>query len=151
MLSRIVSILTEVEKRMDYYKRHDNPPEVDLKKILVDKLWEYDGYEFWSVDGEYVRDNIDIDFVEGGNPGRYGYVPEKHRWIEEVIDKGDIVPTAVHEHIESILMEDYGFSYDDAHEIASDYEVEIRKNVYERNFFDNFKKIVDAIDFKEIV
>ena len=37
---------------------------------------EYKGYKVFNVDGNYIRDNIDIDFVGGGNPARYQYVPQ---------------------------------------------------------------------------
>lgn len=151
MLSRIVNILTEVEKRMDYYKKHSNPKGNDLDKIHKDKIGSFGGFDFWYVDGEYVRDNIDIDFVEGGNPGRYGYVPEEEIWLDDPIDDGDVVPTLVHEYVEAKLMIGNGIDYEKAHDIASKFEKKVRENVYESNFFNNFKGIMKTLDIGSLV
>ncbi len=38
----------------------------------------------YLIDGQYVRDNILIDFTEGGNPYRYSFVPQGEIWIGAV-------------------------------------------------------------------
>jgi len=78
----------------------------------------------YLVDGLYVRNHLDIDFVMGGNGARYSYVPEGEIWIEEVYEtkRIDMSACALHEFYECWLMKNKNMSYDDAHDSASKIE-----------------------------
>jgi hypothetical protein len=143
MLLRIIGILSE-EMRMEYYEKHDVPAEIDLDKIRKEKLGSYGGYDFWYVDGEYIKDErIDIDFTSGGNPGRYGYIPEGDIWLDPSSEGiGDDVPNGVHEYIECNLMINDGLSYDEAHEFANEVEKVVRELEFEGSVFDNIVEIL---------
>ena len=43
-----------------------------------------DNLKVFLIDGQYVRDNIFIDFTEGGNPYRYDFIPQGEIWIGAV-------------------------------------------------------------------
>jgi hypothetical protein len=83
------------------------------------------GRSCYLVDGEMLRNNVDIDFTQGGNGARYGYVPRAELWVDECLGEGDRWPTLLHELIEDHLMI-LGRSYEDAHEEASAFEMSFR-------------------------
>jgi hypothetical protein len=84
------------------------------------------GITVYLVDGEQVRNQIDIDFVSGGNGAVYpSYIPQDEVWIDDGQHTLDRTATALHELVERDLMLHHGMSYDRAHDEA---------NVYERAF-----------------
>jgi hypothetical protein len=94
--------------------------------IRKKKLLNWRGRTVWLVDGQAVRDRVHIDFVAGGNPGRYGYVPKNEIWVEEHTTPKDILATTVHEIVETRAMEKLGYSYAQAHEKALKIEQRVR-------------------------
>ena len=115
------------KNRMDYARqRKDNynfDPNVP-KKFLRN----YKGYKVYIVDGNYVRKHIDIDYLGGGNPSRYQYIPEDEFWIEKLSDGApeDILGFIVHEYEECEMMKKQGMDYETAHDKASTAERKIR-------------------------
>jgi hypothetical protein len=138
---------------MEHYKKHHIPSGEDLDRIHVEFLGEYKGYKFWLVDGSYVRDSIEIDFIEGGNPGRYGYVPEDEIWIEKIMAPKDQLSTMVHEFIEMKRMENKHWDYDKAHNYSSNFEEKIRKSLPDKlppniSLFNSFKNAIEQLKIK---
>ena len=83
---------------------------------------QYAGYRVLVVDGRFVRDHIDIDFVLGGNGYRYpDFIPKDEIWIDDAVARRELVVTMVHEIAEAELMRQ-GKPYEEAHEIANVYE-----------------------------
>lgn len=79
----------------------------------------------WIVDGQYVRDNIFIDFVSGGNHERYNFVPSGEIWIDnDNEDEAGFI--LLHELIESSLMRG-GADYEMAHNAANASETRARR------------------------
>lgn len=114
------------EDRMDTFDaKTDASSECDLKKVHCEKLGEVYDFNVYSVDGEYV----DIDFVAGGNPGRYSYVPKDEIWVEEVYDQADTVCSVFHEIIECTLMTEEGMDYSSAHDVAAEHELKLRQAI----------------------
>ncbi len=84
----------------------------------------------YLVDGEYIRDNLDIDFVNGGNEAVYpSYVPPGEIWIDDAQHAIDRTATALHELIERDLMLHHGMSYDAAHDAANGHERAFRNDL----------------------
>lgn len=105
--------------RMDFANvRRDLPPRELLQRIRTKMLGTVDGYVCWTVDGELVRNFVDLDFVSGGNPGRYRYVPLGELWVEHGYRPTDAAPTLLHELVESRLMQEAGLGYGPAHDQA---------------------------------
>jgi len=117
----------ESAKDMAVYKPHGRDPRL-VEKVHVKQICSFENMTFWFVDGKYLRDNIDIDFTEGGNPGRYSYVPEGEIWIDEGMVSGDVIPTMIHELVECKHMH-AGEDYDEAHEKASKVEIIVRQQI----------------------
>jgi hypothetical protein len=87
----------------------------------------------YLVDGQRVRDEIDVDFVNGGNGAVYPrYVPRDEIWIDDAQHPLDRTATALHELIERDLMLNHGMSYDNAHDAANARERVFRKNLARR-------------------
>jgi hypothetical protein len=114
--------------RMDRYHLEDRKlPKDILDKVLKSKIINnFFGNEIWQVDGNIIRDLIDIDFTEGGNPGRYQYIPENQIWIEQSLSPEDTVATIIHELTEEASMFQ-GKDYSTSHNFASDIEKKIRE------------------------
>lgn len=110
--------------RRDYYTPERigpiHPPGQHLGKFL--------DWHLKSVDGNWIRTNIDIDFAAGGNPARYAYVPVNELWVEKSYTGYDRSATLLHELVETSLMVVNGFSYNDAHDFASYLELDFRKS-----------------------
>ena len=88
------------------------------------------GHPIYLVSGERVRNEIDIDFTQGGNDGIYPfYVPEGEIWIDDALGGLDRTATALHEMVERDLMVRHGMAYDPAHDVASSYERGFRRQL----------------------
>ena len=116
------------ECRMNRYKAHPRAlPDLDLLKR--EYLGDLCGYRVYAVDGACVRTALDIDFVAGGNPGRYSYVPEGEIWFEVVYGEEDRNPTILHEVLECRLMIEKGLTYSKAHDLACVHELRMRQGL----------------------
>ena len=86
-----------------------------------DKEWKV----YW-VDGFYLRNNIAIDFDDGGNPAAYQeFIPEDEIWIEvdgDTKDTRDEEMVLLHEIYEAHIIESEGTSYEEAHGMAQHVE-----------------------------
>jgi hypothetical protein len=88
------------------------------------------GLPIYLVSGEQVRNELDIDFTQGGNDGIYPlYIPEPEIWVDDALHGLDRTATALHEMVERDLMVRHGLGYDPAHDIASSYEIPFRKQL----------------------
>jgi hypothetical protein len=86
-------------------------------------LGRVNGLAIYLVDGERVRNEIDVDFVNGGNGAVYpSYVPLDEIWIDDAQHALDRTATALHELVERDLMLHHGLGYDRAHDEADMYE-----------------------------
>ncbi|HSX23081.1 MAG TPA: hypothetical protein VLE97_09930 [Gaiellaceae bacterium] len=87
----------------------------------------------YLVDGQRVRDEIDVDFVNGGNGAVYPrYVPRNEIWIDDAQHPIDRTATALHELVERDLMLRHGMSYEPAHDAANARERVFRENLVQR-------------------
>lgn len=101
-----------------------------LKSPRVRYVGRCAGLSVYIVDGERVRNEHDIDFTCGGNEATYpAYVPAGEIWIDNVLLPLDATATAFHEIVERDLMMRLGWSYDDAHDAASECEKILRKDL----------------------
>lgn len=95
-------------------------------------LGRVDGVQIYLVSGERVRDEIDVDFTEGGNDAVYTYVPAGEVWIDDAAHALDRTATALHELVERDLMLRRGLSYDEAHDAANERERALRRDLVRR-------------------
>ena len=86
-----------------------------------------DGFEIWIVDGATVRREIYPEFLFGGNPQRYLFVPRREIWVDNAIAAEEFGYTVAHELRERGLMARKKISYEDAHRVALDLERSMRR------------------------
>jgi hypothetical protein len=100
-----------------------------LDQIHDELLGNLFGFDIWTVHGDVVRNEIDTDFTNGGNPSRFAYVPENEIWLEGS-NGDDNMAILLHELIECGLMagnEDE--NYETAHDRATIEEKAFRKQM----------------------
>ncbi len=86
-----------------------------------------DGFDIWIVDGGTVRREIYPEFLFGGNPQRYLFVPRREIWIDNTIAAEEFGYTVAHELRERGLMAHKRISYGDAHSLALGLERSMRR------------------------
>ena len=72
----------------------------------------------WKVDGDAVKVEHDMDFVEAGNGYRWPFIPKSEIWIDEDLEVHDWCFNCLHECTEIDLMAQ-GMEYDPAHDRAN--------------------------------
>lgn len=87
----------------------------------------YGDAKIFHVDGNYVRNNIEVEFTLGGHGFRYKFIPKDEIWIEKLENKADMDSNLIHEMIERSLMKDYGTPYEEAHNYAAQKEQKVRE------------------------
>jgi hypothetical protein len=101
-----------------------------LEPPRLRRLGYVTGLPVYLVSGEQVRNQIDIDFTQGGNEAAYpGYVPAGEIWIDDAMHSLDRIATIFHEIVERNLVLYGGIDYDKAHDIACKREIEFRKEL----------------------
>jgi hypothetical protein len=100
---------------------------VKLRPPRLRLLGRVSGIAIYLVDGERVRNEIDVDFVNGGNGGVYpSYIPQDEIWVDDAQHALDRTATALHELVERDLMLHRGMGYDRAHDEANVHERALR-------------------------
>ena len=140
-----MNLKEEYSEDMDHYHKHDKDAVSDkeLEKICDEDMGEVGDWCVYKVDGEYIRNNVNIDFVQGGNPGRYTFIPEEQVWVENNLKPNDFTATAIHEIVECALMEDKGWSYDKAHDMANQWEDSFRSG---NKKIKSYSEVVDFLN-----
>lgn len=114
------ALLTERRARGGIQIGHTLTP--DLYRQFYRTL---DGMDVWFVDGKLVRDRYKTDFVEGGNPAVYPWIPRNEIWLSDAVEE-EWPYLLIHEYTEYRLMMDKAMSYPDAHDLANDAERKAR-------------------------
>lgn len=123
----------DLNDSLEYFEEHDCSIDAALlQRIHLSVYGSILGMIIWAVDGEMVRNEIDIDFTTGGNPSRYRYVPNNEIWVESTLKLNDFAAVVMHETFEYILMRYYKLSYDDAHDKSNIFEWKIRQTIKDR-------------------
>jgi len=87
-----------------------------------------DKVKVYLVNGGYIRDNKDVDFVWGGHNLVYDFIPKNEIWIERHdTDKHDMDAIIEHEIVEYLQMKYKHEGYEDAHSDALKEEKKFRK------------------------
>ncbi len=90
-------------------------------------MGEKNGFKIWIVDGAVVRREIYNEFLYGGNPERYTFVPDDEIWIDNSISAEEYETTLAHELNERSLMAKFSMTYFGAHDSSLQLEEKMRK------------------------
>ena len=94
-----------------------------MKKRLFTKIGDI---SVFLVDGNEVKKECSMDFVEGGNDMAYPtFIPKGEIWIDGLMSPKEWIPIMVHELSERLMMKK-GLSYDRAHPEANAIERQVR-------------------------
>lgn len=94
-----------------------------IEKNLLTRIGDVSVY---LVDGNAVKKECTMDFVEGGNDKAYPtFIPEGEVWIDRLMSPKEWIPIMVHELSERLLMSK-GMSYERAHPEANAVERKVR-------------------------
>ena len=96
-----------------YVKRYGHIPSEDIDVFLVN--------------GNEVRNRYKVDWIEGGNPETYSFVPNHEMWIELGEHRDEMPYILLHEFVETMCMRYRKMKYDPAHKIASKVEFAARE------------------------
>jgi len=90
---------------------------------------------FDSIKSEIINSTLtrlkDINFTMGGH--HYVYpelIPEDTIFIDDRMNKDNVIATLIHEYVERLFMKFYGLKYNDAHNLSNEIEIIIRKFMY---------------------
>ena len=104
-----------------------------MKDYRLRKLGEVHGWIVWLVDGERIRNEVDIDFTCGGHNLVYDwYIPVGEIWIDDALGPLDRTATLLHELVEYDLMLHRRWNYDRGHDVASRAEAPFRERLARR-------------------
>ena len=104
---------------------------------------QVEGEQVLAVPGHDVKTQHYMDFIEGGNPSRYKFVPPGQIWIDQAIDPSERKFIVLHEMLEERLMRNRGLRYDPAHNIANRYEKKWRQQ-------EEGAKTAEVVPFNEL-
>ena len=128
---RWIKVVTEAfeQAKKDRKMLNNISPSEAYNKLYVKKLRKYctDSVKVLLVNGKIVRDVFYVDFTEGGHHYVYNFVPKSEVWIDDSLNPLEYDYVIFHEVIERNLMKFDKLKYDDAHEIAINYENTLRR------------------------
>jgi len=71
---------------------------------------------------------IDINFTMGGHHYVYPDLIEENKiFIDDRMDKDNIIATLIHEYTERLFMKFYGIEYENAHKLSNKVEIVVRQ------------------------
>jgi hypothetical protein len=99
-----------------------------------------DGLKIYKIDGNQVRNTLDVEFIGGGHNLVYPFIPENEIWIETLEGADDQRFILAHELVEIFLMRHLGWPYKKAHNVANKTEDKLRHGGDPEVVFDEFCK-----------
>jgi len=116
-----------------------------MKKPYIKRFGKVSDFNVWIVDGKYIRDNIDVDFVNYGQHYRYKFIPKNEFWIEK-----ERVPGETRFYIKPLLAEyrlmKRGVSYKKVLKTSENIEKRERKKALTKKEIRKLKKIKTDAD-----
>jgi hypothetical protein len=122
----ILLILITFSLWLDIYSQTADKPGSKIQNVYRVSLGEQAGKKVWIVDGLVIRRDIFGEFLYGGNPQRYPWIPKNEIWIDHAISAEEFKYTLMHELHERDLMAKKGMSYADAHDSSLAVERNLR-------------------------
>ena len=92
---------------------HLKDSDLEIKGLDKKLIEERDGFKIYEVDGEWIKNNLDVGFGTGGHGLVHSYIPLDEVWVWPV--KENKWSIALHEMIEYNLMKNEGLKFEEAH------------------------------------
>ena len=110
-----------------------------MKKPYIKKIGRVSGFNIWTVDGKYIRDNLDEEFTNFGQPLDFKIIPKNEFWIDKEHSGNESRFFIMHMLAENKLMKE-GKSFDEARVYANKIEKKERTN---SKVFKNARKKIE--------
>jgi len=111
-----------------------------MKKPYIKKFGNFSGFNVWIVDGDYVRNNLDVAFVNYGQHYEYKFIPKNEFWIDKERVQGE-----THFYLKPLLAEyklmEKGVTADRAFEKSEAVEKKERRKKITREEIKKFTRI----------
>ena len=92
---------------------HLKDSDLEIKGLDKKLIEERDGFKIYEVDGEWIKNNLDVGFGTGGHGLVHSYIPLDEIWVWPVTENKWSI--ALHEIIEYNLMKSEGLKFEEAH------------------------------------
>ena len=92
---------------------HLKDNDLEIKGLDKKLIEERDGFRIYEVDGEWIKNNLDVGFGTGGHGLVHSYIPMDEIWVWPVVENKWSI--ALHEMIEHNLMKNEGMEFEEAH------------------------------------
>jgi len=92
---------------------HLKDSDLEIKGLDKKLIEERDGFKIYEVDGEWIRNNLDVGFGTGGHGLVHSYIPLDEVWVYPITENKWSI--ALHEMIEFNLMKNEGMEFEEAH------------------------------------
>jgi|GEM_PF-5116344 len=122
----MMAITEELQQTMSEMNYDTVSETAELNKRLIDVVGEF---KIFLVNGEFVRNNLEIDFTMGSNPHVSNFIPKGEIWLDDRLTENDIAALIHHEIVEARLMRK-GMGYEEAHALATSSEIKFRKRMF---------------------
>ena len=93
----------------------------------LSRLSDHAGHRVYAVDGERVRNEVEVDFTMGGTRARWPFIPDGEIWVDACLSEFDRQATIRHEAEEYRQMTARGLRYEEAHDLANAVERRYRR------------------------
>ncbi len=119
---------------------------LDTSKIYLKKIDTIGKFSVWFVNGEYIRKNIDENFVECDHHYHFKFIPQHELWVDSRIDPLEL-PYFVDNMLVQYRLMQKGMSHEEALKRADAYEKKERAKSVSFNYvLEGGKKPADIIE-----
>ncbi len=98
-----------------------------MKEPYLELYKRINGFKVYIVDGEFIRNEKDIEFTNFGQHYKYPYIPKNEFWLDDTEQGRDEYKYFVQHMLVEYSLMSRGFSYHKASDMADKVEREARK------------------------
>ena len=107
---------------------------LDITGLPKELIGKKDGFKIYEVDGEWIKNNIDVGFGTGGHGLVHSYIPLDEVWVYPVVENKWSI--ALHEMVEYNLMKEREMKFKEAHKetinLTEGLDIEDKKQIHAR-------------------
>ena len=113
--------MTATEEQQESSSEFCSSPELNKQF-----LGTFDKFDVFLVSGEFIRNNLEIDFTMGSHHHVSDYIPNGEVWLDDKLSENDL-KALIHHEVHELKLMRAGVSYEEAHKLATESEERFRK------------------------
>ena len=114
---------------------HLKDKDLEIEGLEKELIEEKNGFKIYEVDGEWIKNNLDVGFGTGGHGLVHSYIPMDEIWVWPVSENKWSI--ALHEMIEYNLMKNEEMKFEEAHDktikITKGFDIKEKKEANLKN------------------